>query len=146
MPELMGSAIAVLRGKRFAGGWLLYVGGVLVLAGLANVLHLTGKPFAPGAAVAGRGIGGLMLAPCLGLTLQTVEVFSTGLAWKRYGRTRFLPFASIRNVSMKRCLGNIESYDEVSLTMADGTTYLISHLEAGADLVRHINTYGARHE
>lgn len=147
MEASTSAPVAVLRGKRFAGGWILYVGGVLFVAGLTNGFWwLTERPSDPVAALLGVGLGAFMLALCLGLALQVVEILPNGISWKRYGREHFLPFASIRKAAIKRCVGNMERYDEVSLTMADGTTYVISHLDKADDLVRYVNTYGARHE
>lgn len=139
-----GAALGVVTGKKPAGGWLLYVGLILLASAFLGATGLSGKGVDLGTA----GFSFLFGAPIVGLCarymFQTVEAHPDRLIWKRFLSEIAIPYAEIRSTEYIQHVGRMEVYDEVAITMNDGTVHEITHLKDGNDLLRLLNTYGVR--
>ncbi len=143
--------ITVFRGKRTSSTMVLYVGSMIVLGGLvtlAKALAAFGKSSGELADVGAGGltvlVGMAILLVPLRLILQTVSVFADRLEWRRFPSTHVIPYADIARVERVTRTVGIETFDEVFISMRDGTVHTVTHLADGNELVRAINTYGVR--
>lgn len=143
--------IAVLRGKRTGGGMVLYVGAMIALAGLVTLAQGLAALAASSGDLMDVGGGGLTLLVGTAIVffplrqiLQRVSVFADRLEWRCFPSEHVIRYADIVRVERVTRTVSIETFDEVSISMRDGTVHTITHLDDGNELVRAINTYGVR--
>lgn len=93
MHTFVGSPQLVLRGQRFAGGWLIYIGAVLVAGGVTSL----GSEGDAALALMGILVGAGLLAYCAGLWLQEVRIFADGFVWRRFGRIDQVAWSDVQS-------------------------------------------------
>jgi hypothetical protein len=134
----------VLRGKKPAMAVWLLVGLLLAPVGLVNLVTWNGVAWVRWAFTITFLIGAALVFSSAQRMFQTVAVFSDRLVWKRFASEVVLPYADIRGVEHVVRSVEYESFHEVRITLTNGHIHTISHLADGNDLVRALNTYGAR--
>lgn len=137
-----GTPMAVVRGKRPAGGWWLYVGVLLVAAGIVRLIGGQEPADSPLAALMCLAVGASLCVQPIRLMAQTVSFFPASLVFQRFPHVVEIPYATIVRVDTVTRTTPIETFDEVRLALSDGTAYVVSHIADGNDVVRFLRTYG----
>ena len=132
----LGQRVAVHRGTFGSGGWMWYVGGLLVASGVVAfgkaLLHGDNSQLGTGAL--GLAIGGVLLVVPLMRWRQQVEVFEHGFLWtKLLGKVQGLR-ADIRGVKWISHISKRGQHDEVEVTMANGKRYSMTGIEHSEQL------------
>jgi hypothetical protein len=140
-----------------AGGWLWYVGGVLLAASVAwiakGVAALASTPgialgSLPDDAIAALGnAGGCLVAGLLFLVVpvlrwrQSVEVFERGLVWRRWLGTVSLAAQDVHGVRLIHHRRRAGSYTEVVVERASGRRLSIAGVERPEQLANLIAAF-----
>jgi hypothetical protein len=137
--------LAAHHGQFSAGGWSWYVGGILLLAAVANLVN--GNPRGPaGAASAASPASALgyaalsALAGILFLVMpvlrwrQRVDVFDDGFVWTRLLGTRSVRRDEVRGVRRIDHISRSVRYTEVEVQLDGGRTLSISGIENAEQL------------
>lgn len=132
-----GRAVGEHAGRFGAGGWLWYIGGILVAAAALNagqgVLALVGGPSddvltkLATAAIAGA-IGAVVLAVAAMRWRQTVTVYERGLVHTKLLGTTELAFADVRGVELVRTHSRSGTTEELHVALRDGSEITIGHV------------------
>lgn len=127
----------VVRGQRFAGGWLIYMGAALCAGGLLSI----GSERDIALALAGIALGGALLGYCAGLWRQEVRIFASGFVWRRFGRIDRVRWGEVQShklVYLRRPTG---TGSELRIELRDGREHVLMHLADPEDLRRYLNTF-----
>jgi hypothetical protein len=139
--QSFGRALSAHRGTIGAGGWLWYIGGILVLAGIVNTVQgvraMLGMADTGGASwveVASMGLVSFAIAALLLIVpvlrwRQRLEIFEGGLVWTRLFGTRVVPRAEIAGAELIGHRSRLGHHVEVVVRLAGGGSLSISGLE-----------------
>lgn len=126
-PDDLGPVLSEHPGTLRAGGWLWYVGGVLLLAAVFNAFN-GAKELAAGAATVTEVLslvffsalfGGLLLIVPVLRWRQKVVVHQNGIVWQRLLGERRIARGEVRGVQVISHRSRYGSHDEVLLLTAD---------------------------
>ena len=150
-----GRSLSLHRGTFASGGWLWYIGAVLLAAGVFNLLHAAGVPLptrtpiksAPIeslAMAAGSFVFGalLLIVPVLRWR-QQVELFEGGFIWNRLISRVTVARSEVRGTELITHHSRSGSHVEVVVHLADGRELSLSGL-SGADQLANMLTAYAR--
>jgi len=126
----LGPSLSVHRGTIGAGGWLWYVGAVLVASGVMALV----KGQLAGAAL-GTGIGALLLALPVYRWRQQLEVFENGFVWSRIGGRTLVTRAEVSGTELLAHRSRTGQHVELVVHLAGGRALSIAGLE-GAEQAR----------
>jgi hypothetical protein len=135
----LGRPISTHRGTLGAGGWLWYVGGILILSAFLAVYRfmqvlVLGSPFAQ----AGDTLGTAALSFAIGTALlvvpvlrwrQSVELCEDGLVWRRMFGSRTLRRDEIAGARMVQHHSRMGSYTEVEVELRAGGSFSIKGVD-----------------
>ena len=145
-----GRSLSLHKGTFASGGWLWYMGGILLLAGVANLAQVAGI-YVPskgggagslGLAAAGFIIGTLILLVPLLRWRQQVELFERGFVWSRLLGTHRVRKEEIQQTQLITHHGRAASYVEVVVHLASGRELSIEGLEHAEQLANMLSAYG----
>ncbi len=145
--EELGRPVAELRGKWSAGGWMIYVGLLLVVAGVANVVSalksasglVEGLTMGVPLLLICWAIGGLMLFVCAARWRQQVTIFERGFRHQKLTGNRLIRFADIACVDHVITRYKSSYRRHVRLELTNGKRYSVSDLtdtETLANIIR----------
>jgi hypothetical protein len=144
----LGRSLSVHTGTFGAGGWLWYVGAILVLAGFANlaeVAGLTGKQSGPtasvGVAAACFVIGVLVLIVPVLRWRQRVELFERGFVWQRLTGQRSFQRDDVRRAELVQHTSRSGTHMEVLVHQTDGSELSMSGLSHSDQLANLLRAY-----
>ena len=144
----LGRSLSLHTGTFGAGGWLWYVGGILYLAGFANlaqIMGLTGKQSGPpasiGTAAACFVIGALVLIVPLLRWRQRVELFERGFLWQRLTGQTLVQRENVRSVELVQHTSRSGTHMEVLVHLADGGELSLSGLSNSEQLANMLRAY-----
>jgi hypothetical protein len=141
-----GRSLSVHRGTFGAGGWLWYIGGILIASAVAQLAKLGS------AADAGEGLAMAGGAAVLGLLLlmvpimrwrQRVEVFEHGLVWERLLGRVAVARAEVQKVGVTRHHSRMGTHSEVSIDLADGRQLSIVGVDGAEQLGNMLAAFAA---
>lgn len=132
----MGQRVAVHRGTFGSGGWMWYVGGLLLVAGGMGLgkaaLHADSSQLGTG--VAGLVIGTLLLIVPLTRWRQQVEVFERGFVWTKLLGKVEATRDQIRDAKWIRHISKRGQHDEVEVTLVNGKCHSMTGLDHSEQL------------
>lgn len=144
----LGRSLSVHTGTFGAGGWLWYVGGILYLAGFANLAQVagltgnqSGPPASIGAAAACFVIGALVLIVPLLRWRQRVELFERGFVWQRLTGQRLVQRDDVRRAELIQHTSRSGTHMEVLVHLADGSELSLSGLSHSDQLANLLRAY-----
>jgi len=156
----MGRSLSRHEGTIMAGGWLWYLGGILLLAGLfgigsgafavisgsATLAPDTGLPRIVTGIIA-LGISPLLLIWPVLQWRQVLEIFEGGIHWQRLVLAdQRIPAANLRAVTHVTHRSRSGTSIELVVTLADGSELSISGLDRAdqaANLIAQLTRGGA---
>jgi hypothetical protein len=114
-PDRFGARLSSHRGTIGAGGWLWYVGAILVAATIAN---LATAQLALGAAAAvGAGVA---LSVAVSRLRQSVDVYERALVWEQLGGTTTIAAEDVRGATLVHNHRRPGYYVEVRIALKRG--------------------------
>ncbi len=143
MTANMGRSLSKHEGSIMAGGWLWYLGGLLLLAGVFGICSGLFAVVSGSAALApdtglpriGTGVVSLLIAPLLLIVpvlrwRQSLEIFEGGIHWQRLVlASRTIPSSSLRSVTHITHRSRSGSSVELVITLTDGSEVSITGLD-----------------
>ncbi len=112
------------RGSFAAGGWLWYVGGLVLISGVLGLAQGTGLM-----GVVSLLIGaGLLVMPVLRWK-QTLVLDDEGLTWTRLTGVTKVSRAQLKQVTLIHHRGRNGNFEELEVVLADGGTLSIIGVE-----------------
>lgn len=149
-----GRSLSLHRGTFASGGWLWYIGAILLLAGAANLAELVGVALpSQGAPASGGATGALgMAAACfvVGALLlivpvlrwrQQVELFEGGFIWSRLTGKLAVPKHEVRRTELITHHSRSGTHVEVIVHLASGRELSMSGLSQADQLANLITAY-----
>lgn len=145
-----GRSLSLHKGTFASGGWLWYVGGILLLSGFANLAQVAGL-LAPtkgggtgsvGFAAASFVIGALVLLGPVLRWRQQAELFEGGLVWSRLTGTLRVRRDEVRHTELITHRGRAASYTEVVVHLQSGRELSMEGLEHAEQLANMLSAYG----
>jgi hypothetical protein len=150
---LLGRTIAEHRGRLLAGGWLIYIGAILVLAALmqvsmigshdaraASVDPLVGAPVA-------LAVGAAMLFVSYRRWQQAVTVFERGFVWSRGKTSRRIRWDEVASSIHRTERSRAGIARELELELRNGERIVLTDALEGLDqLTSYVRSMsGGRH-
>jgi hypothetical protein len=132
-----------------SGGWLWYVGAILLLSGVGNLAQVAGV-YVPskggatgslGLAAAGFIIGALVLIGPVLRWRQQVELFERGFVWTRLLGTHRVRREDIRHTDLITHHGRAASYVEVIVHLTSGRELSMEGLDHAEQLANMLSAY-----
>ena len=132
-----GRAVGEHSGRFGAGGWLWYIGAILVAAGVLNAgqgaLALIGGAAGDGLTKLGTGalagaIGSVVVFVAAMRWRQTVTVYERGLVHRKLLGTVELAFADVRGLELVRTRTRSGTTEELHVALRSGGEITIGHI------------------
>lgn len=141
-----GRWIAAHSGRFMAGGWLWYVGGIIVAAGFSGVVHVaSGGDLSEGmGAMIGFPIGGALLLVAVARWRQRLDVYERGAVWRRMWGAKSIRFADVQNARILTTHSNTGAATEVELCLNDGRSVVLPNSLADVTQVANLALAAAR--
>ena len=144
-----GRSLSLHKGTFASGGWLWYVGGILLAAGVANLAQVAGVTSGKGGATGSVGMAGaafaigllVLIAPVLRWR-QQVELFEHGFVWRRLTGTRRVPKVEVRHTELITHRSRSGSYTEVVVHLSSGRELSMEGLDHSEQLANLLSAYG----
>lgn len=149
-----GRSLSLHRGTFAAGGWLWYLGAILLLAGVFNLAELAGVALpSKGAPTSASVTGALGMAAacfvCGALLLivpvlrwrQRVELFEGGFIWSRLTGRLSVPKHEVQRTELVTHHSRSGTHVEVIVHLADGRELSMSGLSQADQLANLITAY-----
>jgi hypothetical protein len=132
--------ISTHRGSFMAGGWLWYLGGILMISG---VLALSRAEFSSGLMAVLFGAAVLVM-PVLRWK-QTLELDEAGLTLTKLTGVTKVPREQLKKVTLVRHHGRTGSYESLELALNDGREIEIAGIERAEEAANLVHAMiGAR--
>ena len=137
-----GRSIGLHRGTISAGGWLWYLGGLCMLAGIVTAVKSvagasdTASAGAPTLSMAAMsaGVGVLLLILPVLRWRQQLEVFENGFVWTRLLGSVQVPRSNVRGAQLTRHLTRMGAHSELVVELADARSLSITGLDRAEQL------------
>lgn len=127
------------RGSFTAGGWLWYVGGLLIISGVMSV---------PKGSIAMGLVTVLIGLGCLAVPVlrwkQTLEFDDSGFTWTRLIGVVKVQRDQVKQVTLVRHHARMGYYDEVKVDLTDGRELSIAGVERADEAANLIHAMTAR--
>lgn len=149
-PEGFGRSLSVHRGTFGSGGWLWYIGAILLLSGVLHLGQLLGValPSKGGSAPGGLGLaaacfaaGALLLIVPVLRWRQQVELFEGGFVWRRLLGTLAVPKHQVQGTELVTHHSRSGTHVELIVHLADGRELSMSGLSQADQLANMITAY-----
>ena len=139
MQQQLGRRLSFHKGLFTAGGWLWYIGGILVLSFFANLVK--GEIVL---AFASLGCGLLcLIAPVLKWR-QSLAVFEHGFVWQRLTGARSVRKEEVAQATMTTHTSRAGSYVEVEILLSDDRELSVVGVSEPEQLFNTLNAWTAR--
>jgi hypothetical protein len=135
---LLGRTIAEHRGRMLAGGWLIYVGAVLVLAALMQLPQVLARDGSAGM----DPLIGVPLAFVSGAAMlfisyrrwqQAVTVFEKGFVWSQGGQSRRIRWDEIAGATHRTERSRAGIARELEVELSNGEHIVLTDALEGLD-------------
>ncbi|HEY6722644.1 MAG TPA: hypothetical protein VI197_01395 [Polyangiaceae bacterium] len=149
-----GQRLSLHQGTFAAGGWLWYIGAILLLSGVLTLAQLAGVASpSQGAAASGSALGALgMAAACFiaGALLlivpvlrwrQQVELFEGGFVWRRLTGQLAVPKHEVHSTELITHHSRSGTHVEVIVHLTSGRELSMSGLSQADQLANLITAY-----
>jgi hypothetical protein len=143
MTNAFGRAIATHRGAFTAGGWLWYVGGILIASGVLPLVSGT-MPMveALGAAALACSIGGLLVLVAAMRWRQSLVLYERGLVLTRLLRpTVTIDAGDVASVEHWTAHGSAGAHSTAVVHRKSGRTLEMSHLHGSDQIVAIVRSW-----
>ncbi|MGV3619835.1 MAG: hypothetical protein ACO1OB_03405 [Archangium sp.] len=127
------------RGSFMAGGWLWYVGGLLIISG---ILALPKGTVAMGIVTVLIGLGCLVM-PVLRWK-QTLEFDDTGFTWTQLTGVQKFSRADVKQVTLIRHHSRMGFYEELQVELNDGRELSITGVERAEEAANLLHAMTSR--
>jgi hypothetical protein len=142
----LGRSLSLHRGKFSSGGWLWYLGGLLLLGAIAQLAQLAGltTPTRGGegslgmAAASFAGGALLLLSPVLRWR-QQVELFEGGFVWSRLTGQVAVRRSDVQRTEIITHHSRMGTHDEVIVHLAGGRELSMSGLSHAEQLANMLS-------